>query len=124
MANETNKLVRTLKNRSEFNAVRSGKRYVCNNFIMQGKTGKSELRVGFTITKKVGNAVVRNRIRRRLKHAFATSISQLDERKKSQLADVVLVAKVNALTTSHTSLVEELTKGIDHIAAKGKKTAK
>ena len=29
--------------------------------------GSDELRVGFTVTKKIGNAVVRNRMRRRLR---------------------------------------------------------
>ena len=34
-----------------------------------GRADSDPLRVGFTVTKKVGNAVVRNRTRRRLKEA-------------------------------------------------------
>jgi len=66
-----------LKRRREFLAVAgSGERAVAPGLILQAgrpareiATGTDPLRVGFTASKKVGNAVARNRARRRLRAA-------------------------------------------------------
>lgn len=49
----------------------SGRKWVTPSFILQAKpgTGDKAARVGFTASKKVGNAVKRSRARRRLKEA-------------------------------------------------------
>lgn len=59
-------------------------------------------RVGLTVSKKVGNAVVRNRVKRRLrdllrhrKHAFANR-------------DLIVLAKDKAATRSHAELADDL----------------
>lgn len=119
-------LVPTLKIRKEFLAIRSGKRHVTQNFNMQVKFIKDPekqqgLRVGYTVTKKVGNAVVRNRIRRRLKHAFAQAVALKGDKAKKVNADLILVAKKQVITTSFENLVIELTKGIDRLLSTGKK---
>lgn len=119
-------LVPTLKTRKEFLAIRSGKRHVTQNFNMQVKLINASqpaqgLRIGYTVTKKVGNAVVRNRIRRRLKHAFAQAVALRVEKIKDINADLILVAKKPVITTSFENLVIELTKGIDRLVTKGKK---
>ena len=62
----------TLTKRSEYLAVAaSGKRWVTPHFVVQiaadADQPKDSLRVGYTVTKKQGGAVVRNRIKRRLK---------------------------------------------------------
>lgn len=61
----------TLKKRKHFQAVSKGHRTFGNGLILQAlprnpSTGK-EIRVGFTCSKKVGGAVVRNRAKRRLR---------------------------------------------------------
>lgn len=70
----------TLKKRAEFLRVRGGARWSCTSFTLEAKPrpqatetphGGDPPRFGFTITKKLGGAVVRNRIRRRLKAALA-----------------------------------------------------
>lgn len=62
-----------IKTRTDYLSVAaSGRRWVTPAFILQIKDAgdsDSDPRVGFTVTKKVGNAVVRNRVRRRLKEA-------------------------------------------------------
>lgn len=62
---------RRLGKRAEFLAVRRGEKRRGRLFLLEvldrGDAGAA--RVGFTVTKKVGNAVVRNRIRRRLREA-------------------------------------------------------
>lgn len=64
-----------LKKRAEFLAVARGQRTNRRGFALQSlrlADGEADAppRCGFTLTKKVGNAVVRNRIRRRLKEAM------------------------------------------------------
>ncbi|MBX3597669.1 MAG: ribonuclease P protein component [Rhizobiaceae bacterium] len=61
-----------LRKRAEFLKVREGQRRGGPLFLMETRArGDMEpARVGFTVTKKNGNAVQRNRIRRRLKEAL------------------------------------------------------
>ena len=60
-----------LKKRREFlRAASRGKRAARPGLVLQAVAGEpGRLRLGFTVTKKGGNAVVRNRARRRLKEA-------------------------------------------------------
>jgi ribonuclease P protein component len=61
-----------LKKRAEFLAVAKGARSARRWFVLQALAERDpdhSARIGFTVTKKVGNAVVRNRVRRRLKEA-------------------------------------------------------
>jgi ribonuclease P protein component len=65
--------MRRLTKRSEYLRVARGGRTPRRGFLLQsmprGEVEPAEARFGFTVTKKIGNAVVRNRIRRRLKEA-------------------------------------------------------
>lgn len=67
--------VQRLRRRKEFLAVRGGEKRRGPLFLLEQRARDEEgpARVGFTVTKRVGNAVVRNRIRRRLKEAVRTS---------------------------------------------------
>jgi ribonuclease P protein component len=59
-----------IKKRSDFLAANRGKRYATPGFVLLVKDRQDEstdIRFGITITKKVGNAVVRNRMRRRFR---------------------------------------------------------
>jgi ribonuclease P protein component len=61
-----------LKRRKEFQRVASrGKRAARPGLVLQALPGAeaAPLRVGFTVTKKVGNSVTRNRAKRRLREA-------------------------------------------------------
>ncbi|MDE2444769.1 MAG: ribonuclease P protein component [Alphaproteobacteria bacterium] len=60
-----------LKRRQDFVAAAKGVYQPMPAFVVQGLNRKDAgpARVGFTCTKKLGNAVTRNRIRRRLKEA-------------------------------------------------------
>ena len=61
-----------LKKRAEFLRVASkGRRGPTHGVVLQAldRGDNQPVRLGFTVTKKVGNAVVRNRVRRRLKEA-------------------------------------------------------
>jgi ribonuclease P protein component len=61
-----------LKRRAEFLRVASkGRKAPVHGLVLQAlvRDDHEPVRVGFTVTKKVGNAVVRNRTRRRLREA-------------------------------------------------------
>lgn len=69
-------------------------------------------RFGFTVTKKTGNAVKRNRIRRRLKEALRLS-SPLSAQ---QDHDYVLVARAQILTMPFAELAAELKRALARIS--------
>lgn len=58
-----------LKKRSEFLFVREGRYQARGGIVIQARKNPdhNSVRVGFTTTKKIGNAVVRNRAKRRLR---------------------------------------------------------
>lgn len=65
-----------LKSRPQFLRVREGEKRKGPYFLMEvldRKASGEDARVGFTVTKKHGNAVERNRMRRRLKEAVRLS---------------------------------------------------
>ena len=76
------------------------------------KDGDPAMRVGFTVTKKVGNAVVRNRMKRRLR-ALARDLlpgSGIPG------ADHVLVGRDGGIERDHALLTAELGKALAKIA--------
>ena len=89
----------TLKQRADFLQAAKARRVPCPAFLLQARqrsaTEVPGLRVGFTCSKKVGNAVARNRAKRRLR-AMARSVIA----KHGRIGwDYVLVGRPNATTT-------------------------
>ena len=69
-----------LKRRADFLAARDGARAPAGAFFVQARDRHDAAgpRVGFTVTKKTGSAVERNRIRRRLREAAKNVMSAAD----------------------------------------------
>ena len=68
-----------LKSRKDFLRAARGRREATPGFVLQGidrKDSASEIRVGFTCSKKVGNAVARNRAKRRLRALAYASLGE------------------------------------------------
>ena len=85
-----------LRQRADFLAAASGIKVPAAAFVLQlrKRTDNGPVRVGFTVSKKVGNAVERNRVRRRLREIVRHS-----EKDRMQSGhDYVLVGRRAALT--------------------------
>jgi len=81
-----------LKRRAEFlRAAAKGRKAPVPGLVLQAlaRGDAGPLRVGFTVTKKVGNAVIRNRTRRRLKEAARLVLAE----QPTHGADLVLVGR-------------------------------
>lgn len=119
----------TLKKRAEFLRLRGGARWATPSCVVETKpaldpavTGNVS-RFGFTVTKKLGNAVVRNRIRRRLRAAVA---SVAPHRARPGF-DYVLVARSAAFDRPFTELLKDLEVAlhrVHHPAANEKRRAR
>jgi ribonuclease P protein component len=68
-----------LKRRAEFlRAAAKGRKVATHGLVLQvlSRDDQAPARIGFTVTKKIGNAVVRNRTRRRLKEAARLELAR------------------------------------------------
>jgi ribonuclease P protein component len=83
-------LPKRLQRRSDFlRLAAQGRKLVRPGFLLQAVTEVTELRVGFTATKKLGNAVTRNRAKRRLREAARLVLAG----RPDLTAELVLVAR-------------------------------
>ncbi|MGQ3676177.1 ribonuclease P protein component [Xanthobacter sp. TB0139] len=104
-----------IRKRRDFLAAAKGRRAGTGCCLMQGRDrgDAGALRVGFTVTKKIGNAVVRNRIRRRLREAARQVLPQAGK----DGHDYVLIARHQALTMSFEGLVRDIERAVRKLHA-------
>lgn len=111
----------TLKQRSEFLRVRAGARWATPAFVLEARRRSGQVagaRFGFTVSKQVGGAVERNRVRRRLKAAVR---DVLLERARRDF-DYVLIARRPALDGAYASLLSDLIKALERVHASRERT--
>jgi ribonuclease P protein component len=110
-----------LKRRPEFLRVAATRRkFVAPGLILQARRHEPDgadapppLRVGFTVSRKVGNAVARNRARRRLRaaaEAVMTGHAAAGE-------DYVLIGRAGTLTRPFPALLADLEAGLRRLGA-------
>ncbi len=108
--------IERLKRRADFLLVAGSRRkYAAPGLVLQMRqrptdmspediAAASAVRVGFTATRKIGSAVIRNRARRRLREAARTALPH------AALAgcDYVVIARAGTLTRPYADLVGDL----------------
>ncbi|WP_409190939.1 ribonuclease P protein component [Bradyrhizobium sp. RDM4] len=100
-----------LRQRADFLAVANGARVNSPAFVLQSLDRQSldrddsgPIRIGFTVTKKNGNAPERNRIRRRLREL----VKRLDPVSMQPHHDYVLVGRRDALSRDFATMLDDL----------------
>jgi ribonuclease P protein component len=101
-----------LKRRAEFLRVASaGKKAAVGGVVLQALPRADTLpaRLGFTVTRKVGNAVVRNRTRRRLKEAARLLLAQ----RPVTGADLVLIGRDSTRKRNFIALQADIRRALE-----------
>ncbi len=117
--------IERLKERSEFLQVTSTRvRHVTPGLILQMRehdakeqktVGLAAVRLGFTVSKKVGNAVVRNRVKRRLRAAAEAILPEHALLHR----DFVIIGRQNALHRPFLDLKADLEMALKKLNAYG-----
>lgn len=115
--------VHRLKRRPEFLRVASARRkWAAPGLVLQarrrgqtdaGRTPPDAVRVGFTVSRKVGNAVTRNRVRRRLR---AAAREVLPEHARDGY-DFVLIGRAGTVRRPWSALVRDLETALRRLGA-------
>ena len=98
-----------LKKRDDFLRVKNANKSVAaSGLVLQVAPGKiednSSLRLGFTVTSKLGNAVKRNRIKRRLRAAAR----EVMDKSAAAGKDYVIIGRFRAIDREFASLIKDL----------------
>ena len=108
----------TIKKRADFLRLRGGARWANACFVLETKprAGSIEVaapgpRFGFTVTKALGGAEIRNRIRRRLKAAVTATAPNLARAEH----DYVVIARPAAATRPFDELKKDLEQAFQRV---------
>jgi ribonuclease P protein component len=104
-------LLPRLKRRTDFLRIAAkGRKVATTGLVLQalGRDDGGSARLGFTVTKKVGNAVVRNRTRRRLKEAARLVLAE----RTLAGVDLVLIGRETTRKRPFAALQEDLRRAL------------
>ncbi|MFK8002681.1 MAG: ribonuclease P protein component [Polyangiales bacterium] len=110
-----------VRRRSAFRRIQSeGRRVHTQHFVLiQRASEAGRRRLGITVTKKIGNAVARNRVKRVVREAF-----RLHRELFTPDVDIVFIAKRGAPTLGLSDVLQQLHKAKKSIARAGKQALK
>jgi len=102
-----------LKQRADFLAAAGGAKVATAAFVLQGRNRDDggPVRIGFTVSRKVGTAVERNRVRRRLRDVVRRSAA--DDLRSGY--DYVLVGRRTALSRPFDHMIEDFRNALRRI---------
>lgn len=109
-------MICVLTKRADFLAANSGLRNARSGFVLLTRPNDGRgIRYGITVTKKIGNAVVRNRMKRRFRELLRAALPA------AGLADHdhVLIGRAGGVERDFYQMAEELAKALER-AAQGK----
>ena len=111
-------VVERLKRRSDFRAAAGGVRASGSAFVLQARqrAGDDAIRVGFTVSRQVGNAAERNRVRRRLREIVRLSATVGIAHLRPG-HDYVLIGRRAALAAPFDQMVQELDQALIRVHA-------
>ena len=110
---EAQRLV-TIKKRADFVAANGGVRTTTPGFILLVRDRKDSdpiMRVGFTVTKKIGGAVIRNRMKRR----FRALAREIMPQKGFSGADHVMIGRAKGIERDFATLRSELRHALEKL---------
>jgi len=112
-------MIARLTKRPDFLAAASGRRFHTERITVQGRlrgagahSDALGLRFGLTVTKKVGNAPERNRIKRRLRAAIDIAAAK----HAATDMDMVVIGRRDILTAEYETLVDDLRRALAAVA--------
>jgi ribonuclease P protein component len=102
-----------LRHRADFLAAARGAKASATGFLLQAlnRCEDGPVRVGFTVSRKVGNAVERNRVRRRLKEVVR--LARPERMRRGY--DYVLIGRRASLELTFRSLSEDFDRALDRV---------
>ena len=105
--------IKTLQHRRDFLAAAKGRCAARSGLVLQArrKTGQDHIGIGYTATKKTGNAVARNRIKRRLRAAAQEVLTA----KGKPGFDYVLIGRAGTVDRPWQSLLDDLTQALQMV---------
>ena len=118
---DSSRPIEVIRKRADFLAANRGKRFVTPNFVLLAHRRRSDhtipaetIRRGITVTKKIGNAVVRNRMKRRFRALLAATLPG------DGIAGVdhVLIGRKTHKEADFAAMKADLEKGLRHMAKK------
>jgi ribonuclease P protein component len=111
-------VVERLKRRSDFRAAAGGVRASGRAFVLQARqrAGDDAIRVGFTVSRQIGNAAERNRVRRRLREIVRLSATVGIAHLRPG-HDYVLIGRRAALAAPFDQMVQELDQALIRVHA-------
>jgi ribonuclease P protein component len=106
-------MIPRLKVRAEFLAAAKAAWQARPGVVVQAKPRDDDaIKVGFTATKKIGNAVVRNRAKRRLREAAEAMIPQFGKPGH----DYVLIARADTVSRDWQALLDDVKAALIRLA--------
>src|SRR3954469_19066879 len=111
-----------LRQRADFLAVANGPRANSAAFVVQSRErgDGGPVRLGFPVTKKVGSATERNRVRRRLREL----VKRLDASSMRPHSDYVLVGRRAALDRDFAGMLDDLRAALHRLERQGGKPSR
>ena len=113
--------IEVIRKRADFVSANRGKRFVTPGFILlvhkrrEGHAAGGQIvRYGTTVTKKIGNAVARNRMKRRFRALFAETLPEFG----IVGADHILIGRKQDKEPDFSTMHTDLEKGLKHLAKK------